>query len=186
MNAVKPPALLLLGFLALTPASAFAALKIGDAAPNFTIEAAKGGETFRFSLAEALQKGPVVLYFYPKSFTSVCTLEAHEFADNVENFAAAGATVIGVSSDKIDVQREFSSKECRDKFPVGADPEFSVIKAYDAAFHVPVMGDAFANRISYVIAPDGKILSALSDAAAEPHVANALAVVRKWRDEQKR
>ena len=69
-----------------------------------------------------------------------------------------GASVIGVSSDKIATQREFSTKECRDKFPVLADPDFKVINAYDAAFTVPVAGAMFANRISYVIAPDGKIL----------------------------
>jgi thioredoxin-dependent peroxiredoxin len=86
---------------------------------DFTVDAALGGKEFKFSLAEALKKGPVVLYFYPKSFTSVCTVEAHEFAENTENFAAAGASVIGLSGDKIEVQRDFSTKECRDKFPVG-------------------------------------------------------------------
>ena len=164
---------------------AWAALKPGDAAPDFTVDAALGGKEFKFSLAEALKKGPVVLYFYPKSFTSVCTLEAHEFADNIENFAAAGASVIGLSGDKIAVQRDFSTKECRDKFPVGADPSFSVIKAYDAAFTLPVAGALFANRISYVISPDGKILYAYSDSSAEKHIENALAAVRKWHEDHK-
>jgi thioredoxin-dependent peroxiredoxin len=91
-----------------------------DAAPDFTVNAPLGGKEFKFSLAEALKKGPVVLYFYPKSFTSVCTVEAHEFAENIENFAAAGASVISLSGDKIEVQRDFSTKECRDTFPVGA------------------------------------------------------------------
>ncbi|HEV2045200.1 MAG TPA: peroxiredoxin [Chthoniobacterales bacterium] len=174
---------LCLGFSA---TAASATLKPGDAAPDFTVDAAHGGKEFKFSLAEALKKGPVVLYFYPKSFTSVCTVEAHEFAENIENFAAAGASVIGLSSDKIKVQRDFSTKECRDKFPVGADPSFSVIKAYDAAFNIPVVGAAFANRISYVISPDGKILYAYSDSSAEKHIENTLAVVRKWREEHKR
>jgi len=126
------------------------------------------------------------LLFYPKSFTSVCTVEAHEFAENTENFAAAGASVIGLSGDKIEVQRDFSTKECRDKFPVGADPSFSVIKAYDAAFNIPLVGTAFANRISYVISPEGKILYAYSDSNAEKHIENTLAVVRKWHEEHKR
>jgi peroxiredoxin len=116
----------------------------------------------------------------------VCTVEAHEFAENIENFAAAGATVIGVSGDKIEVQRDFSTKECRDKFPVGADPSFSVIKAYDASFTIPVAGAVFANRISYVISPEGTILYAYADSNAEKHIENALAVVRKWREEHKR
>jgi peroxiredoxin Q/BCP len=171
--------------LGLFATAAYAALKPGDAAPDFTVAAAQGGKAFQFSLADALKKGPVVLYFYPKSFTSVCTVEAHDFAENMENFAAAGATVIGLSSDNIEVQRDFSSKECRDKFPVGADPDFSVIKAYDAAFTIPGVGPAFAHRISYVISPDGKILSAYADSGAEKHIENALAAVRKWRETHK-
>jgi AhpC/TSA family len=72
-------------------------LKPGDAAPDFTVDATLGGKEFKISLSEALKKGPVVLYFYPKSFTSVCTGEAHEFAESIENFAAADANVIGLS-----------------------------------------------------------------------------------------
>ena len=173
---------LLLG-VAATPA--WAALKPGDPAPDFSLLAAQGGKVFPFSLAEALKKGPVVLYFYPKSFTSTCTLEAHEFADNIKNFEAAGASVLGVSADGIDTQREFSSKECRDTFPVGADPQLSVIKAYDASFDLPLAGSLFARRISYVIAPDGRIIEAYADSAADNHIKNALAAVRQWRAEQK-
>ncbi len=182
MRPVKPSILLLSLCFGLFTTAAWAALKPGDAAPDFTIDAALGGKEFKFSRAEALKKGPVVLYFYPKSFTSVCTAEAHEFAENIANFAAAGASVIGLSGDKIEVQRDFSSKECRDKFPVGADPSFSVIKAYDAAFNVPLV---FASRISYVISPQGKILYAYSDSNAEKHIENTLAVVKKWRGEHK-
>jgi peroxiredoxin Q/BCP len=181
---LKPFASLLSICLGLYSSAADAALKPGDPAPDFTVQAAQGGKEFTFSLAEALRKGPVVLYFYPKSFTSICTIEAHEFAENIENFKAAGAAVIGLSADPIDVQREFSTKECRDKFPVGADPNLSVIRAYDAAFKIP--GAAFANRISYVISPEGKILYAYADPNAEKHIENALAVVGRWRDEQKR
>jgi thioredoxin-dependent peroxiredoxin len=183
---VKPPILFFSLGLGLFTTAAWAALKPGEAAPDFTVDAALGGKEFKFSLAEALKRGPVVLYFYPKSFTSVCTVEAHEFAKNIENFAAAGATVIGVSGDKIEVQRDFSTMECRDQFPVGADPSFSVIKAYDAAFNIPVVGAAFANRISYVISPEGKVLYAYSDSNAEKHIENTLAVVRKWHEEHNR
>jgi peroxiredoxin len=185
MRPVKPSTLLLSLAFGLFASAAMAALKPGDAAPDFTVAAAKGGEEFTFSLADALKKGPVVLYFYPKSFTSVCTVEAHDFAENIDNFTAAGASVIGLSSDNIDTQREFSSKECRDKFPVGADPGFSVINAYDAAFTIPGVGPAFAHRVSYVISPDGKILSVTADSGAEKHIENALAIVRKWREEHK-
>jgi peroxiredoxin Q/BCP len=182
---MKPRVIFLSFFLAVFATAAKAALQPDDAAPNFTVQAAQGGKEFQFSLADALKKGPVVLYFYPKSFTPGCTEEAHEFAEAMEQFAAMGASVVGVSADKIETQREFSAKECRDKFPVGADPDLKVIKAYDAAFSLPVVGPAFANRISYVISPEGKVLSALSDSGAEKHITNALAVVKKWREEQK-
>lgn len=170
--------------LALYSSAAFAALKIGDQAPDFSLQAALAGKDFSFSLKEALGKGPAVLYFYPKSFTRVCTEEAHEFAEAMDQFAAMGASVIGVSGDKIDTQREFSRLECRDKFPVGADPDLKVIKAYDAAFNVPVAGAVFANRISYVISPEGKILSVVEDSGATKHIERALAVVKQWRDAQ--
>ncbi len=88
---------------ALFAATAIAALKPGTAAPDFTAIASLGGKEFSYSLADALKKGPVVLYFYPAAFTPGCTQEAHEFAEAVDKFAALGASVIGVSADDIDV-----------------------------------------------------------------------------------
>ena len=92
---MKPSTLFLFLCLALFTTAAWAALKPGDAAPDFTVDAALGGEEFKFSLAEALKKGPVVLYFYPKSFTSVCTVEAHEFAENIAPTLAEPPPLIG-------------------------------------------------------------------------------------------
>lgn len=177
---------LLMSFvLSLIATSAMAMMKPGTSAPDFTIKAALGGKEFTFSLRDALKKGPVVLYFYPKSFTSVCTVEAHEFAEAMEQFAAMNASVIGVSGDGIDVQKEFSKKECRDKFPVGADSSFEVIKNYDAAFELPVAGPVFADRISYVISPQGKIVSAIKDSGAHAHIENALKAVRELTEKKK-
>ncbi len=167
-------------------ASAWAIMKVEDKAPDFTVQAALGGKTFTFHLADALKKGPVVLYFYPKSFTKGCTVEAHDFADNAENFAAAGASLIGVSADTIDTQIQFSSRECRDKFPVGADPDAKVIHAYDAEMAKRGASSAtMASRISYVIAPDGRILYAYENMSPDKHIANTLAVVRQWRKEHR-
>ncbi len=175
--------LFLASAMLLCAGAAQAALKAGDPAPDFALPAALGGKEFNFSLARQLEKGPVVLYFYPKSFTRGCTIEAHEFADHQEDFQAAGAAVLGVSSDPIEVQKEFSSKECRDKFPVGADPSLSTIKAYDARRDKPSpSGGDVADRISYVIA-DGKIVFALVDTNPINHVQSALEFVRKWRTE---
>lgn len=164
-------------------APAAAALKGGDVAPDFTLEAAVGGKDFTFSLSNALKKGPVVLYFYPKSFTRGCAIEAHEFAEAAESFAQAGASLIGVSKDTIETQRKFSTEECRDKFPVGADPDLSVIRSYDAQRIPPTAaGDIVSDRISYVIGPDQKVLFAYADSSPEKHVETTLAAVRKWRE----
>jgi thioredoxin-dependent peroxiredoxin len=76
MRPVKPSTLCLSLCLGLFTTAAVAALKPGDAAPDFTVDAAQGGKEFKFSLAEALKKGPVVLYFYPKSFSNVRKIEA--------------------------------------------------------------------------------------------------------------
>ena len=172
-------ALAAIALLTAAAAPAHAMMKPGMTAPDFTVAAAQGGKEFEFSLKEALKKGPVVVYFYPKSFTSVCTVEAHEFAEAMEQFAAMKTSVIGISGDDIATQKEFSTKECRDKFPVGADAKFKVIEAYDAAFDVPVVGRVFADRISYVISPDGKIFSAVKDQGAHRHIENALESVKK-------
>ena len=128
-------------------------------------------------LADALKKGPVVLYFFPKAFTSGCTLEAHLFAEATEKFAALGASVVGVSHDDIATQIKFSKEECRDKFAVAADPESAIIKAYDAKLAMLPM----SGRISYVISPDDKIIYAYNDLDASEHVNNTLKAVQDWR-----
>ncbi|MCW2317441.1 peroxiredoxin [Rhodoblastus acidophilus] len=168
--------------LALTCLSgaALAAMRPGEAAPDFTLAAAVGGKSFTFTLSEALKQGPVVLYFYPKSFTSGCTEEAHEFAENADNFAQAGASLIGVSADTLDTQKEFSTKECRDKFPVGADADGKVIRAYKAQFS-GLLNTDMSSRLSYVIAPDGKIILAYEGLSPAPHIEKTLAAVRQWR-----
>jgi peroxiredoxin len=174
---------MILASLFVTPA--WAGLKPGDAAPDFQAQAAIGGKDFTFSLAAALKRGPVVLYFYPKSYTQGCTIEAHEFAEAADRFAAAGATLIGMSHDTIETQRKFSTEECRDKFPVAADPDSTVIHAYDASFNIGGINvpGGLSDRISYVIAPDGKVLYAYSDSAPDKHIENTLAVVQKWHAE---
>ena len=115
-------------------------MKPGDKAPDFTAQATLGGNEFTFSLADALKKGPVVLYFFPKAFTTGCTAEAHEFAEAAATFKAAGATLIGMSADDIGTLHKFSTQECSSKFPVAADPDLKVIKAYDSVMVRVVQG----------------------------------------------
>src|SRR5262245_8345506 len=78
-----------------------AALKVGEKAPDFSARASLAGKEFNFSLADALKKGPTVVYFYPSAYTNGCDIEAHTFAEMKEQFDAAGATIIGVSLDSI-------------------------------------------------------------------------------------
>src|SRR5580693_6770795 len=115
---------------AIVATAAYASIAVGSKAPDFTAQASMGGKEFTFSLADALKKGPVVLYFYPAAFTSGCTIEAHDFAEATDQFKALGATVIGVSHDDIAKLDKFSVSECRSKFPVAADPDGKVIKSY--------------------------------------------------------
>lgn len=166
---------LILAGLTLAPAQA--ELKAGAAAPDFTAQGALGGKPFTFALKDALKKGPVVLYFYPKSFTKGCTLEAHDFAEASEKFAAYGATVVGVSRDDLATQEKFSSEECRNKFAVLADPDGKVIAAYDAKMPVLPM----SNRVSYVITPDHKIAHSYTAMDYSQHVNETLTAVQKWK-----
>ena len=156
---------------------AHAALPNGATAPDFTAEASLGGNTYTFSLADALKKGPVVLYFYPAAFTSGCTIEAHDFAKAMPQFKALGATVIGVSHDGIAKLQRFSVSECRKQFPVASDASGTIMKEYDA---VLTKFPQYANRTSYVIAPGGKILYSYTNLNPADHVANAMAAVRRW------
>ncbi len=171
-----------LALAALAVAPAVAALENGAKAPDFTLQASQGGKVFSFSLVDALKKGPVVLYFYPAAFTSGCTVEAHEFADAIDQYKALGATVIGVSHDPIDKLQKFSVSECRSKFAVAADTDQTVEKAYDA---VLAKAPQYANRTSYVIAPDGTIIYSYTDLEPDKHVENTLSALKAWKDKQK-
>jgi len=167
---------------ALTTAPAIAALQNGTSAPEFKAQASVGGKEFSFDLADALKKGPVVLYFYPAAFTKGCTIEAHDFAAAIDQYKALGATVIGVSHDDIGTLDKFSVSECRSKFPVAADPSLTVAKAYDA---VLAKDPGYANRTSYVITPDGKIIYSYTDLKPDKHVENTLAALKAWKDSHK-
>jgi len=158
--------------------SAHAALDIGEAAPDFSAQAALGGKVYRFSLAESLRKGPVVVYFFPAAFSEGCSVEAHYFAEAIAQFEAMGASVIGVSGDDIATLSKFSVQACQSKFPVASDEGQAVIGAFDA--RMPTRPE-YANRLSYVIAPDGKILYYYVSLNPGKHVENTLGAVRAWR-----
>ncbi len=170
---------LLIGLVALSclaAAPAFAALKPGDKAPDFTAQASMGGKVFDFKLKDALKKGPVVLYFYPAAFTPGCTMEAHEFADAMDDYKKLHATVIGVSRDDIDKLNKFSVSECRSKFPVAADIDGKITNSYDAALKFGPK--EVSNRTSYVIGKDGKVAYEYTSLDPSKHVSNTMDAVK--------
>jgi len=162
--------------------SSYAALDVGDAAPNFTAQAALGGKVFKFTLADSLAKGPVVLYFFPAAFSVGCSIEAHEFAEAINKFESFGATVIGVSTDDIDTLGKFSVQACQGKFPVASDNTQNVMKSYDAAM---ALRPEYANRVSYVIAPNGKVIYNYQNLNPSRHVEKTLAAVKDWAQTKK-
>ena len=164
-------------------APARAALDIGDAAPDFTLPAAHGGKVYQFSLAEALKKGPVVLYFFPAAFSDACSIEAHEFAEATAQFSALGATVVGVSADDIGTLSKFSTQACQSKFPGASDEKFRVIKAYDAQMQTR---SEYANRISYVIAPGGSVVSHYQNLEPTRHVQRMLTALKVWTEKHRK
>lgn len=168
------------------PAAAPAELPQGAKAPDFVTASAAAGKEISFSLAAALRRGPVVLYFYPKSFTDGCTLEAHAFAEAVKDFKAAGATVIGLSADDIATQKRFSTTECRKKFPVGvATPD--IIAAYDV--HLKRSDGTTTGRTartSYVIGRDHQIKLVYTDMNPNDHVKKTLEAVRALKTASRR
>ena len=155
-----------------TPAGA--ALKVGSKAPDFTTMGAVGGKDFKIHLAEQLKKGPVVLYFFPKAFTSGCTAEAHAFSESIGDFKKAGAQVIGMSADDLKTLHDFSTKECRSAFPV-ATATSDTQKAYDVAW---AAHPGITTRTSYVIDRKGNIVMVHDDLDFSQHVAKTLAAVK--------
>ncbi|RYY02527.1 MAG: peroxiredoxin [Gammaproteobacteria bacterium] len=183
---------LLLGLLATAfTLPAFAALKEGDTAPDFKIPASFAGKAVEFSLKEKLKKGPVVVYFYPSAYTKGCNLQAHTFSVNSEKFAAAGASVIGVSLDSIGRLNEFSAdpEYCAGKLAVGSDVDGKVAKSYSLDVRPAGEGKTdtrgasidhgFAERTTFVVTPDGKIAATIGGLTPVENVAKSLETVEK-------
>ena len=171
---------------------ALAALKDGDKAPDFTAQASLAGKEFNYSLAEALKQGPVVVYFYPSAFTQGCNIQAHTFAENMDAFKAAKASVIGVSLDSIARLNDFSADPayCAGKLPVASDADGAIAKSYGVNVREgrPGMQDSrgvaidhgFAERLTFVVAKDGKVSALIGGQGVAPdqNVQQALQAVK--------
>ncbi len=180
--------------MAIAP-SAFAAIGQGTTAPTFTAQASKAGKDFTLSLAGALKNGPVIVYFFPSAYTGGCDIEAHAFATEAAKFAAAGATIIGVSADSIQRLNKFSADPnfCAGKFPIASDPDGKIAASYDLKMSAAepnatdVRGDVidhgFISRTTFVIGRDGKIAAVFSSETdhlhPQEHVSKSLAVVEQ-------
>lgn len=158
---------------------ALAALKPGDKAPAFTTQGYLAGNPITLSLADAMKKGPVVLYFFPAAHTSGCNLEARLFSEAIDQFKAQKATVIGVTAGKLNELADFSkeTEHCGGKFAVGADPGAKIARQYDA---ILIAKPDWSDRTSYVISPKGEILHAYSKLDPSEHVAQTLGAVKAY------
>ena len=169
---------------------ALAALKSGDSAPEFNAQASFGGQASEYSLKDALRKGPVVVYFYPSAYTSGCNVQAHAFAVSYDKFAAAGATIIGVSLDSITRLNDFSKdpEYCNSKFPVASDADGRIAKSYDLTVKEGRAGlkdtrgvdidHGFAERTTFVVSPDGKIAATIGGMSPQSNVDKTLEAVQ--------
>jgi len=171
------------------PASA--ALKEGDNAPAFQAQASQAGKAFGYSLKDALKKGPVVVYFYPSAYTGGCNVQAHAFAVNQEKFAAAGASIVGVSLDSIARLNDFSKDPdyCAGKIAVASDADGSIAKSYDLVVKDAAPGrkdtrgvdidHGFAERTTFIVTPNGKVAAVVGGLAPGANVEQALQAVQK-------
>lgn len=169
---------------------AWAALKEGDVAPDFKLQASLAGKAFSYALKDALKKGPVVVYFYPSAYTGGCNIQAHTFAVNVDKFAAAGASIVGVSLDSIQRLNDFSAdpEYCAGKIPVASDAGGKVAKAFDLAVNdIPAgrkdtrgveIDHARVERTTFIVTPDGKVAATIGDLPPAANVEKALEVVQ--------
>lgn len=175
---------------------AFAELSEGELAPDFSAQASLDGQEFTFSLKESLQKGPVVIYFYPAAYTGGCNIQARTFALKAAEFSDAGASVIGVSLDGIERLKDFSAdpEYCGGKVPVASDESGEIASAFGVSINATykdqavaefknsrgeIIGHDMTDRTTFVVTPDGKIAATIANVSPTDNVQMALDAVQK-------
>jgi len=188
--------LLLAALAATLSLPAAAALKDGDTVTDFKAQASLAGKAFSYSLKDELKKGPVVVYFYPSAFTGGCNLQAHTFAENIDKFKAAGASVVGVSLDSIARLKDFSADPayCAGKLPVASDADGKIAKSFDLAVIAGLAGRKDTrgveidhdrvDRVTFIVTPDGKVAGTVGGVAGDANVFKALDLVQKLTSEK--
>jgi peroxiredoxin len=121
------------------------------------------------------------VYFFPAAYSEGCSFEAHSFAEAMGQFHALGATVVGVSGDDITTLSKFSIQSCQSAFPVASDESQAVMKKFDAVMRTR---PEYANRVTYVVAPDGKIAYQYMSLNPTKHVEKTLSALKSWVDSQ--
>ena len=144
--------------------------QVGQQAPEFTLPSQKGTD---ISLNQYRGKW-VVLYFYPKDMTSGCTLEAHNFEQDLSRYQAANAVVLGVSVDSIKSHKEFCAKDSL-TFTLLSDTDKKVVAEYGSLGNY--MGFKIANRNTFLINPDGKIVKVWTKVDPAHHSQEVLAAL---------
>jgi peroxiredoxin Q/BCP len=157
---------------ALTPLLVFAGStpSVGSQAPEFTLNSQEGTSV---SLKDYHGKW-VVLYFYPKDFTSGCTVEAHNFQRDQSQYQQKNAVVLGVSVDSADSHKQFCAKEGLN-FKLLADTDHKVSSAYDSLTNFGLV--KIASRHTFIITPDGKIAKAFTEVNPNTHSAEVLSAL---------
>jgi thioredoxin-dependent peroxiredoxin len=150
------------------PPAPAAPLAAGNRAPDFTARASDGTEV----KLSALRGKPVVLYFYPKDDTPGCTAEAQAFQAGADDFAAAGAEIIGVSFDDDHSHRAFASKHGL-TFRLVSDKDGRIAAKYGVPTRL-----GMARRTTFVIDRDGKITKTFADVEVDGHDDEVLAAVK--------
>ncbi|MDX1482146.1 MAG: redoxin domain-containing protein [Woeseiaceae bacterium] len=171
--------------------SAFAALQAGDDAPLFEARASLDGEPFDYSLESALSDGPVVVYFYPSAYTQGCNIQAREFSVNMDEFKAAGASIIGVSLDSIERLNDFSAdpEYCAGNLAVASDESGDIARSYGLEVRAAregakdtrgvEIGHGFAERTTFIVTSDGKVHETIGGVSPMENVRLSLAAVQK-------
>jgi thioredoxin-dependent peroxiredoxin len=168
-----------------------AALKEGERAPAFAAPASLAGKAFTYSLKEHLAQGPVVVYFYPSAYTEGCNIQAHDFSASMDKFAAAGASVVGISLDGIERLNTFSADPdyCAGKLAVASDPSGSIARSFDLKVVGAHAGDkdtrgleighGYTQRTTFIVKRDGTVAAAVGGVSPEENVKRALELVQR-------
>ncbi len=143
---------------------------VGQSAPSFTLPSQDGSQ---ISL-ESFRGKWVVLYFYPKDMTSGCTIEAHNFQRDLQQYEAKNAVILGVSVDTPDSHKQFCTKEGL-TFRLLADPRHAVVEQYGSLGHFGPM--TIASRNTFLIDPSGKIVKVWTKVEVQHHSEEVLAAI---------